>query len=222
MSQFEMNEGNRKVFDTVKDYEGMKFPYGIICKKLKITEGALIKSLLHLIDMKALYYPGGPNSRVFFVGGKPSNWKTVVKRAILDALVVHLKQFEGKPLNKGHARSVLGPGPEGLRLNDQLEALKGLGEITEPIRGTYFIGEPQEDWLKELLKAKHPKENGVIYHRHDEDSEPHLRAKIHSRDDLRKEAKKKQVDVDALIRMHHSSSGVSASMLKPKKPRKRE
>ncbi len=203
--QFEMNDFNRSVFDAVKPYEGMKLPYGIVCKKLKIAEGALVKSLLHLISTKALFYPGGANSRVFFVGGKPSNWKTVTKRAILDALVVHLKECEGKPLNKARTRGILGPGPEGLRLKDQLSALKGLGEITEPIRGTFFVGEPPGDWLKETLKSKYPKKGGTIYHRHDEDSEPHLRAKIHSRDDLRKEAKKKQVDVNALIRMHHSS-----------------
>ena len=201
----EMNDYNRRIFDAVKDYEGMKLPYGIVCKKLNITEGALIKSLLHLIDTKALFYPGGPNSRVFFTGSRPTNWKTVVKRAILDALVEYLHPFDGKSLNKGHARGILGPGPENLKLNNQLAELVKIGEISEPIRGTFFVGEPPEDWLKEALKPKNAKESGIIYHRHSEDSDPHLRAKIHSPDDLRKEAEEKGLDVEALIQMHLSS-----------------
>lgn len=50
-------------------------------------------------------------------------------------------------------------------------------------------------------KAKAPK---PIYHKHSEDSDPHLRAKIHSQADLFKEAEEKRIDVDKLIQMHGS------------------
>ena len=201
MTQFEMNDFNRKVFEAVKDYHGMKLSYDKVCQKLSITESALVKSLLHLIDTKALFYPGGPHSRVFFTGARPTNWKTVVHRAILDALVEFLHRFEGRPLKANYIRGFLGPGPSNFRLRDQLNELQTLGEITQPVPGTYFVGEPPEDWLKKLL-SKDSKKNGVIYHRHSKDSDAHLRAKLHSQDDLRKEANAKGIDFDVLTKMH--------------------
>ena len=172
-----LNEFNRAVHEAVQKYEGMKLPYGVICKQLSISEAALIKSLLYLIESGALHYPGGPHSRVFFTGSKPTNWRKVVERAILDAAVVAVKEVEGKPTMMQRLHSVLGPGPEWLRLREQLSKLKAAKEISEPIKGTFFVGEPPEDWLREALKPKEPRED-VIYHEHD-GLASHLKAKLH-------------------------------------------
>src|SRR3990170_644753 len=122
MSTVEMSDFDRSVFEIIKDYEGMKLPFVEVARALNISTEAFWKSkaITHLKDGGAIVEPGGYNSRVYFIGSTPpTNWKRVVKRAILDAVVVEIKLVEGKPHMHTNLRNVLTSGPENFRLKDQ-------------------------------------------------------------------------------------------------------